>query len=96
MRKGAAKRTPVPGVFRNEAFPIVPPTDRPMHTEGPEMDAKRPETSTFVHFIAKAQMRLYPLVLLEEAVIGLAYRGRGRDGQLSAFALYLRQSGGSR
>ena len=60
------------------------------------MDVKRPETSTSVHFSGKAHVRLLPLILPEEAVIGHAYRGRDRHGQLSAFALYLRQSGGSR
>ncbi len=96
MRRSAAKRTSVPKAFGKQSFPIVPLTDRHMHAGSSEMDAERPETSIFVHFSGKAQMRRCCPLLLEKAVIGHESMQMDRKGALSAFALYLRQSGGSR
>ncbi len=50
------------------------------------MVAERPETSTFVHFSRKGQVRFYPLLLLEETVIGHESWERDRQGALSALS----------
>ncbi len=57
------------------------------------MVAEIPETSIFVHFFRKGRVRLYPLVLLEEAVIGHDYRTGGRQ---DAYLVFTPQSGGQK
>ena len=92
MRKGAAMRTSVPKAFGKESSRSFR-TDRHMHAGGSKMDAERPETSTFVHFSRKGRVMLCPLLLLEKAAIGHAYRADGPSRYIYCL-VFTPQSGG--
>jgi hypothetical protein len=87
-RKNSGILTSAPEVLRKEPSAIGSAKDRRKHAGGSKMAAQSPEMSTFVHFFRKAHASLYPLVLLEEAVIGDDYRRKA----VKTHFLYLRRN----